>query len=169
MTCAELDKAPCGTLQAALLFWKELSGFLEEEGFEANPCDSCVMNENVNGKQLTVGWHADDLKASHVNQDDLEDLIKKTEQRFGKEAPLTINRGDVHEHLGMKIDFSDPGKVIFSMIQHIEKLMAEVPEELLKGTSTSPAANHLFSTNDKCRKLEPSEAMLHLTRTIKAQ
>ena len=37
---AELKKALYGTLQAALLFWQELSSFLGELGFSANPYDS---------------------------------------------------------------------------------------------------------------------------------
>jgi hypothetical protein len=50
-----------------MLFWKDLTGHLQEEGFEANPYDSCVMNRMVDGKQWTVLWHVDDLKISHVD------------------------------------------------------------------------------------------------------
>jgi len=62
-----LLKALYGTLQAALLFWENRSGFLIEElGFEANPYDSCVVNKTVNGKQCTAMWHVDDIKILHV-------------------------------------------------------------------------------------------------------
>ena len=38
----ELNKALYGTLQAALLFWRNLSGFwIEKLGFEANLYDFC--------------------------------------------------------------------------------------------------------------------------------
>jgi len=63
---AELSKALYGTLQAALLFWKNLTEFLTELGFEPNPYDSCMMNKDINGKQCTIGWHVDDLKISHL-------------------------------------------------------------------------------------------------------
>ena len=63
----ELLKALCGTLRAARLFWEKLSGLLVEWGFVINPYDSCVANKMVNGKQLTVVWHVDDLKISHVD------------------------------------------------------------------------------------------------------
>jgi hypothetical protein len=53
----QLQKALYGTLSAALLFWKDLSGHLHNEGFEPNPYDSCVMNKMVDGKQCTVLWH----------------------------------------------------------------------------------------------------------------
>ena len=102
----ELDKALYGTIQAALLFWKKLSGYLEKElGFTANPYDTCVMNKTVNGKQTTVGWHVDDLKISHVDSKELEVIISKLEAEFGKETPLTVHRGKVHDYLGMTIDF----------------------------------------------------------------
>jgi hypothetical protein len=47
--CVELLKAPCGTLKAALLFWKLLSGKLVSWGFEINPCDWCIANKMING------------------------------------------------------------------------------------------------------------------------
>ena len=47
----ELSKALYGTLQAALLFWKNLSSFLVDElGFTVNPYDWCVVNKIINGK-----------------------------------------------------------------------------------------------------------------------
>jgi hypothetical protein len=50
----ELDKALYGTLQAALLFWERLSGFLVEQlDFKINPYDACVANKYINGHQCT--------------------------------------------------------------------------------------------------------------------
>ena len=157
----ELDKALYGTMQAALLFWKKLSGYLEKNGFVHNPYDTCVMNRMINGKQMTIGWHVDDLKISHVDASAIEHVIAKLESEFGKEAPLTITRGKIHEYLGMKIDFSEPGKVVFSMLDYIQQVLDDAPDELLKGASTSPAANHLFNVNEDCTKLDPATAILY--------
>jgi hypothetical protein len=57
MTCVILAKALCGTLQAALLVWQNLSTELKKWGFEINPCDFCVAKKTINGKQCTVVWH----------------------------------------------------------------------------------------------------------------
>ena len=57
----KLKKALYGTLQAALLFWKNLMNVLIEWGFVVNPYDWCVAKKMVNGKQLTIVWHVDDL------------------------------------------------------------------------------------------------------------
>lgn len=48
-----LNKALYSTLQA-LIFWKDLTGALQEWGFTLNPYHRCVANKMVNGKQLTV-------------------------------------------------------------------------------------------------------------------
>ena len=147
----ELDKALYGTIQAALLFWTKLSTFLKDElGFTANPYDTCVMNKMIGGKQMTIGWHVDDLKISHVDKKEIDNIINKLELEFGKETPLTVHRGKIHDYLGMIIDFSDPGKVIFSMHEYINRLLEEAPSELMKGSSSSPAANHLFAVNPDC-------------------
>ena len=89
----ELSKALYGTLQAALLFWKDMSKFLVDElGFIVNPYDWCVVNKTINGKQCTIGWHVDDLKISHVDTDMIEGFIQALDDRFGKEAPLVVHR-----------------------------------------------------------------------------
>lgn len=46
----QLQKALYGTLTAAMLFWKDLSGRLAGEGYVANPYDCCVMNKIQRGK-----------------------------------------------------------------------------------------------------------------------
>jgi hypothetical protein len=48
----ELQKALYGTLQAAILFWENLTEFLTAElGFTVNPYDSCVINKMIDNKQ----------------------------------------------------------------------------------------------------------------------
>ena len=54
-----------GLLQSALLFYHKLRKELEDYGFEVNPYDPCVANKIINGSQMTVTWHVDDLKVSH--------------------------------------------------------------------------------------------------------
>ena len=156
----ELSKALYRTLQAALLFWKDMSKFLVEElGFVVNPYDSCVVNKTINGKQCTIGWHVDDLKISHVDTDMVEGIIQALDDRFGKEAPLVVHRGRVQEYLGMVIDFTAKGKVSFSMPKYVEELLSEAPEEIMKGSSTTPAASHLFQTNPDAVKLNATDAI----------
>ena len=38
--------------------------------------------------------------------------------------------GKVHKYLGMTIDYYSPGKVIFLMINHIGKMLDNIPEDM---------------------------------------
>ena len=49
-----------------MIFYQKLLGDLMTIGFELNPYDPYVANKTINGKQLTLVWHVNDIKASHV-------------------------------------------------------------------------------------------------------
>ena len=162
----KLKKALYGTLQAALLFWKDLTGALKEWGFELNPYDECVANKDIDGSQCTILWHVDDLKISHLNPDVVSDIINKLNARYGKEAPLTVTRGKVHEYLGMTIDFSVTGKVIIQMDDYVEGILAEAREDMA-GEATTPAAEHLFNINNNPDPLGEELSQYFHTMTAK--
>ena len=152
---AKFLKALYGTMQADLLFWKNLTSFLVDDmGFEVNPYDSCVVNKIVNGKQCTIAWHVDDLKISHAKPRVVDGLINKLKSKYGVETPLTVKRGKIHEYLGMTIDYIAPGKVSFSVPKYIDKLISETPESLFTRHAVTPAAAHLFDTQDGKTQLQ---------------
>ena len=117
-----------------------------------------VVNKIINGKQCTVGWHVDDLKIPHHDSQVVDDILCKLNGRYGKESPLVITRGRVHDYLGMKMDFTTPGKVILSMPEYIDTLIKEIPSNLRKGVSTTSAAGHLFTMNTDAEKLSEDQA-----------
>ena len=61
---ARLQKALYGCLKRALLFYEKLVGDLEANVFKINPYNSCVANNMIGGKELTLCWHVEDLKIS---------------------------------------------------------------------------------------------------------
>ena len=143
----QLSNALYGTLQPALVFWCKLQGLLVDQfGFTPNPYDQCVANKIIQGKQCTVGWHVDDIMVSHVDKSVVEGIISQF-SKYGVEAPLTITSGKIHDYLGMKIDFSTPGKVKFTMDPYIDTLIQEIPEDLVHGPASAPAGQHLFQVN----------------------
>jgi hypothetical protein len=162
----QLLKALYGTLQAALLFWQDLSGHLKEWGFELNPYDWCVANKMVNGKQCTILWHVDDLKISHVDPEVVKSIIDQLNKRYGKEAPLVVTWGKVHDYLGMTLDFSEDGKIKITMIDYIKNMLAELPEDMA-GEAATPAANHLFEVSEKPVLLSQEKAELFHHYTAK--
>ncbi|CAJ1961178.1 unnamed protein product [Cylindrotheca closterium] len=94
-----------------------------------------------------------------MEQEVLEDIASRLSERYGKEAPLKIQRGHVHKYLGVTIAFSKKGKVKFSMDDYINRLLEEAPEDM-KGLATSPAANHLFQVKDEPVLLDSKRAEL---------
>ena len=103
---AKAKKAIYGCLRSALLFYQLFAGELLKWGFIMNPYDSCTFNKMVVGSQLTIVFHVDDCKISHLKNQVVEDLLKQLSDRFGKETPLTVTRGKVHDYLGLTIDYS---------------------------------------------------------------
>jgi hypothetical protein len=90
--CVKLKKALYGTLQAAMLFLKDLLAKLVLRGCEINPCDWCVANKMVNGKQCTVLWHVNDLKTLHVDPAVVESPLDLLNGVCGKLSPLVTAR-----------------------------------------------------------------------------
>ena len=54
-------------LVSAMLFYHKLTKALLNYSFKLNPYNPCVANKMVNGEQLTIFWHVDDLKSSHID------------------------------------------------------------------------------------------------------
>ena len=87
-----------------------------------------------------------------MDQKVLDDMTKIMEDRYGKHAPLTVHRGDVHEFLGMTIDLSRKGKVMISMIEYILWMFELLPEKIqrdIKKGKTTPAGDNLFTVNEE--------------------
>ena len=161
----KLRRALYGTIQAAMLFWKNLTKVLKSWGFKINPYDWCVANKNVNGKQLTVVWHVDDLKISHVDKNVVLALIEKLNNKYGNTAsgqdvPLTVHRGKLHYYLGMTLDYRTKNKVRIDMRAYIKKVLKEL-DELTNGwtgNAVTPAAEHLYQTRNEAKRLSIKES-----------
>jgi len=157
----KLKKALYGTLQAAMLFCQDLTRTLIKWGFIINPYDRCVANKTFNGSQCTVLWHVDDLKISHKEKDVVISVIDYLSKRYGKEAPLTVNRGKTHRYLGMVLDYSVNCRVQISMGDYVDEMLKSLPEGMA-GESSTPAGNHLFTVNPDAVALSTSESdMFH--------
>ena len=74
----------------------------------------------MDGEQLTVVWNVDDLKVSHVDRGVVTRMsvwLKKTYERLFKDGSgaMKINRGMIHEYLGMTLEYSTRGEVKIRM------------------------------------------------------
>ena len=113
---------------------------------------------------MTVVWHVDDLKVSHVDTNEVEKFVQQMEETFGKDTPLTVSHGQVHNYLGMTLDFHNKGEVHIKMEHYINMMLQDVPKEM-EGTSSIPAASHLFkvsSTDPQLLGTEQKKIFIHL-------
>jgi hypothetical protein len=164
----KLVKALYGTLQASLLFWRNLSSYLQELGFVLNPYDECVANKMIEGKQCTIVWHVDDLKISHEDEAVTQSMVELLQKKYGSDdAPVTVTYGKVHDYLGMTLDYSTCGKVIINMDRYVTDLLGSVPDDMEHGISASPAATYLYDINPEAELLDKSAIEKFHTLTAK--
>ena len=89
----------------------------------------CVANMMVNGAQITVCWHVDNLKISHRDDEVVRSFSIQIAEIYGPKT--TISRGKVHDYLIMQLNFGTcPGSMIISMIKYLQKILYTWPEVL---------------------------------------
>jgi hypothetical protein len=125
-----------------------------------------VANEMINGKQMTICWHADNLKMSHVMPKAMDKMIKHLRQECESvfedgSGAMTVSRGEIHTCLGMKLDFTAACQVTVTMFDHLDDMLTvfEKIEPNGGGTKSSAAPVNLFAVNEDCEKLEDEKAV----------
>jgi hypothetical protein len=150
-----ITKAIYGMLVSAMLFYRKLKKDLMGYGFEINPYDPCVANKMVNGHQMTVSWHVDDLKTSHKEAKVLEEFIDWVKLNYGTIGEVKVTRGKIHEYLGMKLDYSIKGAVQIDMRDYVSYMLDEFPDEYLEGAKVaSPWNENLFKVRESSPDLD---------------
>jgi hypothetical protein len=110
-------------MKSALLFYQKIVADLKTVRFTINPYDPCVTNKMVNGHQMTICWHVDDLLVGHKSSTVVTETLDWFKDRYETpDKPLAATRGKVHDQLGMNINFSQPGSISFDMIPYIMKV-----------------------------------------------
>mgnify|MGYP000055058244 CR=1 FL=1 len=152
-----------GIMKAALLYYQRFVTDLKSVGFRVNPYDPCVANKTVKGKQLTVVWHVDDLKVSHVLATvvtRMANWLKKTYERLFDDGSgkMKICRGKIHEYLGMTLDFTVSGQVRVTMLPYVKEIV-DLFTQYDNSTSitATPAAEHLYTVTDKAVPLDEDQ------------
>ena len=115
-------------MKAAVLYYKRFVKNLKSIGFALNPYDSCVTNKTLQYKQLTVVWHVDDIKFSHVDLVVVANTgywLKKTYSYVFDDGSgeMRLARGNIHEYLGTTLYFSTDGEVMITMIPYVTEIV----------------------------------------------
>ena len=95
----------------------------------------------IDGEQMTIIWHVDDLKFPHKNPWEVTKFAIWLSSIYGE---IKVQQGKILNYLGMTLDYTKPGKVQISMIPYIEKMLEYFPERI-KDTGITLAADHLFT------------------------
>lgn len=152
-----LNKALYGCVQSALLWYELYSETLEGMGFQINPCDLCVANAVIKGKQCTICWYVDDNKISHVDPTVVDDIIAKIEAKFGK-MTVTRNGQEDHNFLGIKVKMDKRLKTVeIDMKQYILNALGLFLEDITRNAAT-PAKASLFDVRENSPLLSEERA-----------
>ena len=73
---------------------------------------------------------------------------------------MTENKGLIHKYLGSTIDYSIPGKVVFTMFDYLEDVIVEANEDLKNSCSYYPINDQLFKVNYNSSRLPSKDAEL---------
>ena len=137
-----------------MVWHKRLSGYLIEQGWKSNSYDECTYNKTIDGAQATLRCFVDDCNISHRDKNVVLEIMRELNQEFGTTAKqVTMNTGLIHEYLGLTLDYSVKGKVIFTMYDFIEDILNEVPDDM-GGTKPTPAKSNLFTIDDTSEPLD---------------
>jgi formylmethanofuran dehydrogenase subunit C len=108
-------------------------------------------------------WHVDYLKILHKDPHVITTILNLVDGKYGQEivggerAALTINRGKIHNYLGMTLDYSVAGSVKINMTDYVDKVLEEAPDSM-DGTATTPADKNLFEVRDNITSLNEDDA-----------
>ena len=141
-----MKKSLYGLLSSALVFYKKLVADLKAYGFKVHTYDTCVANMDINGSQMTVCWHVDDLKVSHKDPFEVTKFSTYLAGIYGEK--MTVTRGLVHKYLGMDLDLHEQGNANIFMIKYICGVLEEFPEEIT-GSVPTPYTYNLFTVRDE--------------------
>jgi len=154
---------------AALLYYKKFVKSLTKKGFKLNPYDGCVANKIVNGKQLTICFHVDDCKMSHMSTKVVDKTIAWLRSEYESifedgSGAMKVHRGRKHTYLAMDLDYSHKGECHVTMYKYLDGILQAFDESVKKhgegwvrvqsraGKKTA-APDNLFAVDEDCEKL----------------
>jgi hypothetical protein len=113
----QFKEAVYGMMKSVLLFYRKLVADLTSLGFTINPYDPCVAYKIINGSQMTICWHVNDLIIGHTDPTSVTKILDWLANRYDTaDKKLNITCSPHHDYLGMTVAFSQQGLVTFNMI-----------------------------------------------------
>jgi hypothetical protein len=145
----QVAKAMYGLIQSALLWYKELTGFLEGKGFKKVSADGCVLHKVTgDGSHILLIVYVDDILILSGKLEWCEWVKNAIQKRYEK---ITVEMGPKINYLGMILEQAEKGFTI-SMRAYILDVLSEYGKDVKK--CISPAKGDLFESlrNDEEEK-----------------
>jgi hypothetical protein len=142
-----LKKALYGCVQSAKLWYDKLSRVLGSNRYVKNDYDPCLFNKTVDGVQVTVAFHVDNLLITSMKDSMIDEVEAMLKRKF---TAITVNRSDTHSYLSMDMVVDEHG-VHLDMIAHIDKC---VKLRVVQRPATSPATEDLFEVPEDSEPLK---------------
>jgi len=143
-----LKKPLYGLIEAAKLWFDEISRTLSSLGFTQNPYDECCWNRMFEGKQHTIVIHVDDIFSTCVLDEANKQLIEALKSKYNQ---IGVEVGLKHSYLGMTFDFSVEGQVKVTQEGYVSELVAS---EDLRTPVKTPALPDLFEVDADSPRLD---------------
>ena len=83
-----------------------------------NSYEKCIPIKEINGKQYTLVWYADDNKVLHEDENVVTEVINEIKQHW---EGLAVHRGKQLTFLKMAIEFNDDKTVSISTPEYIDE------------------------------------------------
>ena len=99
----------------------------------------------INNKNITLVWRVDDLKVSHVNIFEIAKFSGCMSRIYGV---ITVYRAKLHGYLGVVLYCSKQETVKVFIINDLDSLLQELPENLGANAAT-PQYDHLFKISNE--------------------
>ncbi len=111
-----------------MLYYHKFSSSLKNRGFMVNPYDPCVWNRVIVGKQMTICFHVDNCKISHLDPKvvnyTIAWLCDEYESVFTDgSGMMKVARGKVNKYLGMTLDFATSKTVKVTMLEYVDEII----------------------------------------------
>lgn len=94
---------------------------------------------------MTIYFHVDNQKLSHMDQSILDDVVKQLNDAFRtSKEELTETKGPIHEYLDLTMDYSKKNQVMVTMDEYIKDIIGTTPLDM-NGMAPDLAKAGLFT------------------------
>ena len=92
----------------------------------------------MNKQQHTVRGHVDVVLSIHIDPEVNTKFGAWVNETYGKLKSVELHRGNIHEFLGMTLDFSMKGACHILQEHHMKDIVSSWPEDISKVKKYSP-------------------------------